>query len=175
MGPYRSSAHRANRRPRLQWPECAAIIEGIAKPEWYQGVSWLDHERGVMWRADETQLVEAEPVRRGVKWTAEATSLSDAWWATLTRSLLPNNCTGSARPSSTCIPLTAEQVDMPLAALAVGTGPQRYHTHRETHPDAERDSNTLAWSLPRAVRVGGCLVQPALLHRPGGDAAGSTP
>lgn len=68
-------------------PECAAIIDGVAMPEWYQGLSWLDREHQVMWRADETQLVEAEPVRRGAKWTTEARSLPDAWWATLTRSL----------------------------------------------------------------------------------------
>lgn len=68
-------------------PECAAVIEGVAKPEWYQGMSWLDHERGVMWRADESQLVEAPPIRRGATWTADPNCLSDAWWTTFTSSL----------------------------------------------------------------------------------------
>ncbi len=64
-------------------PECAAVIQGVAKPEWYQGVSWLDQNEQLMWRADETQLIESEPVKRG----SANPSLSDTWWATLTSSL----------------------------------------------------------------------------------------
>lgn len=67
-------------------PECAAVIEGIAKPAWYQGVSWWDQERGVMWRADETQLVTAEIIKRGGTLTTDP-RLSDSWWARLTSSL----------------------------------------------------------------------------------------
>jgi hypothetical protein len=42
--------------------EAAAVLRGVAKPAWRQGVAWHDAERGVMWRADETDLVtEASP------------------------------------------------------------------------------------------------------------------
>ena len=38
--------------------ECAARLpRTIAKPEWYQGLSWQVPEQGVLWRADETELV----------------------------------------------------------------------------------------------------------------------
>jgi hypothetical protein len=68
-------------------PEVAAVIEGVAKPEWYQAVSWLDHDRSVMWRADESQLIEVPSVRRGASWATDPNELSDAWWITLTGSL----------------------------------------------------------------------------------------
>jgi hypothetical protein len=67
-------------------PEAAAIIEGVAKPAWYQGMSWLDQERGVMWRADETELVTMSAVKlTGI--LADDPRLSDTWWHTLTSSL----------------------------------------------------------------------------------------
>src|SRR5436853_26977 len=37
--------------------EAAATLTGIAKPEWFQSVAWSDPDAGVMWRADETELV----------------------------------------------------------------------------------------------------------------------
>lgn len=67
-------------------PEAAAIIAGVAKPAWYQGVSWLDQERGAMWRADETELVLAPPVKpAGI--LAVDPNLPDTWWHTLASSL----------------------------------------------------------------------------------------
>ena len=44
-------------------PECAAVLQGVTKPEWYQGVSWFDRDLEVMWRAAETQLIDAPPVK----------------------------------------------------------------------------------------------------------------
>jgi hypothetical protein len=35
----------------------AAALTGVAKPEWYQSISWRDAVHEVCWRADETQLV----------------------------------------------------------------------------------------------------------------------
>jgi hypothetical protein len=67
-------------------PECAAVMEGVAKPAWYQSISWLDRDQQLMWRADETQLIEAPPVKRGGTLTTNP-HLSDTWWATLTNSL----------------------------------------------------------------------------------------
>lgn len=67
-------------------PECAAVMRGVSKPEWYQGVSWLDHEEQLFWRADETQLIGSPPVKRGGTLTTDP-NLPDAWWTTLTSSL----------------------------------------------------------------------------------------
>ena len=63
--------------------EAAQVLEGVPLPRWHAGISWLDSERKVMWRADETQLIESEPVKRG----SANPNLSDTWWATLTSSL----------------------------------------------------------------------------------------
>jgi hypothetical protein len=66
--------------------ECAAILHGIAKPEWHAGISWHDPVREVMWRADETDLVKAEPIKRGGILQVDP-HLPDSWWATLDDSL----------------------------------------------------------------------------------------
>lgn len=66
--------------------EEAAVLEGIALPAWRQGMSWIDHELGVMWRADETDLVTDASIKPGGTLTTEP-DLSDAWWATLNSSL----------------------------------------------------------------------------------------
>jgi hypothetical protein len=66
--------------------ECAAVLQSVAKPEWYQGVAWLDNDQQFMWRADETQLIDAPPVKPGGTLTVDP-MLSDAWWATLVGSL----------------------------------------------------------------------------------------
>jgi hypothetical protein len=67
-------------------PECAAVMSGVAKPDWYRGVSWLDADQQMMWRADESQLIESPPIKPGGLLTTDP-NLSDAWWATLTSSL----------------------------------------------------------------------------------------
>jgi hypothetical protein len=66
--------------------ECAAVLDGMALPAWHQGVSWIDHERGVMWRADETECVSDEVVKLGGILT-EAPDLSESWWTTFTSSM----------------------------------------------------------------------------------------
>ncbi|MGB3440637.1 MAG: hypothetical protein WBA97_17970 [Actinophytocola sp.] len=55
-------------------------------PAWYQGLSWLDHDLGVMWRADEIELVADPPIKPGGTLTIEP-ELSESWWATLNSSL----------------------------------------------------------------------------------------
>nr|WP_230423383.1 hypothetical protein [Streptomyces radicis] len=62
--------------------ECAAVLQGVAMPEWFAGLAWSDPDDGSMWRADETQLVTAEPMK-----PTDRAELPDAWWATLTESL----------------------------------------------------------------------------------------
>lgn len=66
--------------------ECAAAVSGVSKPAWYQAVSWADSDAGLMWRADEMELVAAAAIKRqGV--LTEAPDLSEKWWATFGDSL----------------------------------------------------------------------------------------
>lgn len=62
--------------------ECAAVLDGVAKPVWLQAVSWFDAAGRAMWRADETELLPAEPVGPDAVLT-----LSDEWWEALNVSL----------------------------------------------------------------------------------------
>ena len=62
--------------------ECAALLDGIVKPAWFAGVSWHDLERGVMWRADETSLIAAAPIKPGGILTTDP-DLPEVWWAAL--------------------------------------------------------------------------------------------
>jgi hypothetical protein len=55
-------------------------------PAWHQGIAWVDHELGVMWRADETDLVTDQPIKPGGILTV-LPELSDAWWTTVNSSL----------------------------------------------------------------------------------------
>jgi hypothetical protein len=66
--------------------ECAALLDRIAKPAWYAGVSWHDPARGVMWRADETSLITSAPVKPGGILTVDP-QLPEAWWQALDASL----------------------------------------------------------------------------------------
>lgn len=67
--------------------ECAACLPTtVAKPEWYQGLSWQVRERGLLWRADETELVTASPIKPGGVLCTDP-GLTEAWWATMSSSL----------------------------------------------------------------------------------------
>ena len=66
--------------------EAAAAIQGVAKPAWFQGVSWYEQERALMWRADETERVMAPAIKPGGI-LLEEPDLSEGWWATLNSSL----------------------------------------------------------------------------------------
>jgi hypothetical protein len=66
--------------------EEAITIHGVAMPIWHQGLSWIDHELGVMWRADETELVTDASIKPGGTLTVEP-ELSATWWTTLNSSL----------------------------------------------------------------------------------------
>ncbi|MFL6140423.1 MAG: hypothetical protein ACJ72N_00960 [Labedaea sp.] len=66
--------------------ECAAVLRGVAKPDWVQGLSWVDAERGVAWRADETEFIADRPIKPGGILTVEP-ELDESWWATLNASL----------------------------------------------------------------------------------------
>ncbi|MFE6592574.1 hypothetical protein [Streptomyces sp. NPDC057781] len=66
--------------------ECAATLGGIVKPAWYACVAWGERYGAVMWRADETELLPAEPVKPGGVLTDDP-KLPDTWWDTLSSSL----------------------------------------------------------------------------------------
>ncbi|MCK2245191.1 MULTISPECIES: hypothetical protein [unclassified Crossiella] len=66
--------------------EAAAVLTGIAMPAWHAGMSWNDPERGVMWRADETDLITAASIKPGGILTNDP-QLTPQWWAGLNDSL----------------------------------------------------------------------------------------
>ncbi|MEV8439051.1 hypothetical protein AB0425_16880 [Actinosynnema sp. NPDC051121] len=66
--------------------ETAAVLQGVAMPAWLQGVSWIDHDLGVMWRADETELIQDTPIKAGGT-LKQNPGLSESWWATFSKSM----------------------------------------------------------------------------------------
>jgi hypothetical protein len=66
--------------------EAAAVLHGVSVPAWHQGISWIDHDLAVMWRADETEYVTDQSIKPGGILTIEP-ELSDEWWAIFNSSL----------------------------------------------------------------------------------------
>lgn len=66
--------------------ESAAALRGVAMPQWHAGVAWREDGGEAMWRADETELVTAAPVRAGGQLVGDP-ELPGSWWATLNGSL----------------------------------------------------------------------------------------
>jgi hypothetical protein len=88
--------------------EAARILDGVPVPAWYAGISWLDTERSVMWRADETAFVEQAPVGRAV----HAPALPDSWWTQFNTAM--DRLTGhvtSRRATPDCEPINLERVE----------------------------------------------------------------
>lgn len=65
--------------------ECAALLEGVSKPQWHRGAAWRQPGDAVMWRADETDLLPSAPVGSSV--LAVEPALSDDWWQAFNTSL----------------------------------------------------------------------------------------
>lgn len=66
--------------------ECASVLRGVTKPDWFQTASWRDDGRDVVWRADEMELVSSAVINStGV--IANDPELPDSWWASLRASL----------------------------------------------------------------------------------------
>ncbi len=59
----------------------AHLLMTVAKPEWYQGVSWQAPEQCVLWRADEIELVTVPPIKPGGVLGVDP-GLAQAWWVT---------------------------------------------------------------------------------------------
>ncbi|MEU2855118.1 hypothetical protein AB0K71_31050 [Streptomyces syringium] len=66
--------------------EAAAVLQGVAMPEWYQGVAWREPGEPVMWRADELELIASPPLGKGAL-VLKDPGLPDAWWEALNDSL----------------------------------------------------------------------------------------
>lgn len=69
--------------------EAAAVLRAVSMPAWVQGISWLDwldQDRPVVWRADETEYITDKPIKPGGTVTTEP-ELSESWWRTFNASL----------------------------------------------------------------------------------------
>jgi hypothetical protein len=104
--------------------EAAQILHGVPVPRWHAGISWRDDERKVLWRADETQLIDQSPVGRATN----AHRLPDGWWESFNDAmdeLAGQNTSRVATPD--CVPISAERVEATIrkvfpecAELSVG-------------------------------------------------------
>ncbi|WP_329559028.1 hypothetical protein [Streptomyces uncialis] len=65
--------------------ECAALLEGIAKPGWYRAIAWSRPDEAAMWRADETDLLPGAPVGGSV--LLADPELPNGWWREFNASL----------------------------------------------------------------------------------------
>ncbi|MFD0636379.1 hypothetical protein ACFQ9X_37215 [Catenulispora yoronensis] len=63
--------------------EAAGVLASVPIPAWHAGLSWHDPARQVMWRADETALIDEPPIGRSIA----ASSLPDSWWTELDRAM----------------------------------------------------------------------------------------
>ena len=93
---YRSSAQtwvRLSWRPHdtsheQAWTGCeaASTLQGVRKPELYRSYRWTDDGRSVVWRADESELIDSTAIGVGGLITSPP-GLSDSWWDSLKGSL----------------------------------------------------------------------------------------
>jgi hypothetical protein len=88
--------------------EAAHVLDHVPVPHWYAGVSWLDSVRKMMWRADETQLVEEAPVGR----STNASLLPETWWEAFNTGLdeLASHPT-SRVATPDCAPINVERIE----------------------------------------------------------------
>jgi len=66
--------------------ECASMVRGVAKPDWFQTASWRDDTRGVVWRVDEMELVSSAVINSTGVIGIEP-ELPESWWVSLKTSL----------------------------------------------------------------------------------------
>ena len=97
--------------------EAAALLTGIAKPAWHASVAWSELEIGLMWRADETELVTAAPIKPGGILTTDL-RLPQAWWSTLDASLDALAAAETTRVATLhTAPITQARVDEEIGAV----------------------------------------------------------
>lgn len=112
--------------------EAAQVLDGVPVPRWYAGISWRDTERDVMWRADETQLIDEAPVGRAVN----ASELPDAWWEALNVAmdeLASHVTTRAATPD--CEPINLERVEAAIRKIFPDAADLRIDEWATAHAD----------------------------------------
>ncbi|HTJ67969.1 MAG TPA: hypothetical protein VL551_10600 [Actinospica sp.] len=112
--------------------EAARTIVGVPIPAWRAGVSWLDSEREVLWRADETELIDEAPIGRA----KSATDLPESWWRAFGSAmdqLSGHITTRVATPD--CEPITIERVEAAIRAVYPGAVGVRIDEWATAHAD----------------------------------------
>lgn len=66
--------------------EHASVINDVRKPALYRSHRWVDDQRGVVWRADEMELVRSSAVHSTGVIDSDP-SMPDEWWVSLAGSL----------------------------------------------------------------------------------------
>lgn len=122
----------------------AAALRGIAKPGWRGGLSWGE-PLGLVWRADETDLIVDAPIKPGGILTAPP-ELSEEWWARLGASLdaLAGACTTRVATVHT-VPMTQGRLTNTITGVV---GDQLDTTILEWTP-AHADLNWANLTAPR--------------------------
>ncbi|MFF3210129.1 hypothetical protein ACFYYB_05665 [Streptomyces sp. NPDC002886] len=115
--------------------EAAAVLQGVAMPEWYQGVAWRESGEPVMWRADELELIPSPSVGKGAL-VLEDPGLPDKWWEALNASLdaLASQQTPRIATPDT-VTITQEQVTQTLGAVFPGVADTRIERWAPAHAD----------------------------------------
>ncbi|MFF4428255.1 hypothetical protein ACFYZ4_03700 [Streptomyces sp. NPDC001513] len=95
--------------------EAAAVLQGVATPEWYQGVAWREQSEPVMWRADEPELMTSPSVGKSAL-VLDDPGLPDVWWEALNASLDALAAQPTPRRATPdTVTITQEQVTQTLA------------------------------------------------------------
>ncbi|MFF4429781.1 hypothetical protein ACFYZ4_11515 [Streptomyces sp. NPDC001513] len=115
--------------------EAAAVLQGVAMPEWYQGVAWREPGEPVMWRGDEMELLASPSVAKGAL-VLEDPALPDTWWAALNASLdaLADQQTPRIATPDT-VTVTQEQVTQALGEVFPAVADTRIERWTSAHAD----------------------------------------
>ncbi|MDJ0382102.1 hypothetical protein [Streptomyces sp. G-G2] len=115
--------------------EAAAVLQGVAMPQWYRGVAWREPGEPVMWRADELELIPSPPVGKGAL-LLEDPGLPDEWWEALNASLdaLASQQTPRIATPDT-VTITQEQVAQALGAVFPEVADTRIERWAPAHAD----------------------------------------
>ncbi|GLX34341.1 hypothetical protein Sros01_04140 [Streptomyces roseochromogenus] len=109
--------------------EAAAVLQGVAMPQWYQGVAWREQGEPVMWRADELELMTSPSIGKSAL-VLDDPGLPNAWWEALNASLdalAAQETPRLATPDT--VTITQEQVTQTLGEAFPGltdTGIERW-------------------------------------------------
>ncbi|MFD7081813.1 hypothetical protein [Streptomyces sp. NPDC059918] len=159
--------------------EAAAVLQGIAMPEWYQGVAWREPGEPVMWRADELELTASPPVGKGALVLSDP-GLPDAWWEALTSSLdalAAQQTPRIATPDT--VTITQEEVTQTLGEVFPGIADTQIEQWAPAHADLTwanvmgPEFSIIDWEdwgmaprgLDAATLWGNALAVPALANR----------